>query len=57
MEEGPFGAFAVEKKNRRLEPKATIERHYVPDEAAVLAALRLVLGLPRHLESGQEELT
>lgn len=50
MEEGPSGAFAVNEKNRRLESEPTIERHYVPDEEAVLAALRLVLGLPKRLQ-------
>ena len=56
MEEGPLGAFVVNKKNRRLESEPTIERHYVPDEGAVLAALRVVLGLQRRLDPFQEDL-
>lgn len=39
---------------RRLESWPLLERHYVPDETAVLAALRVVLGLPKHLVSSQE---
>jgi hypothetical protein len=43
-------------KKRRVESEPTIERHYVPDEVAVLAALRVVIGLARRLDSSQEDL-
>jgi hypothetical protein len=55
---GCEGAFALQnKRNRRLESEPTIERHYVPDEGAVLAALRVVLGLQRRIDPGQEDLS
>jgi hypothetical protein len=44
-------------KNQRLESEPTIERHYVLDDDAVLAALRVVLGLPRRSVSSQESAT
>jgi hypothetical protein len=40
---------------RRLDSSPVIERQYVPNETAVLAALRVVLGLPQRpvaLEEG-----
>jgi hypothetical protein len=40
--------------NRRLESWPVLERHYVPDEAAMLAALRCALGLPKRPAFSQE---
>jgi hypothetical protein len=39
---------------RQLDKRPKVERSYVPDEAAVLQALRVVLGLPRRLPASQE---
>jgi len=35
--------------DRRLDNSLHIERHYDPDKPAMLAALRVVLGLPKQL--------
>ncbi len=44
----------MSSRERRLEQWPLLERHYVPDEAAMLAALRLVLGLPQRPAFSQE---
>lgn len=38
---------APKARRRRLDPGPRLERLYVPDEAAALQALRVVLGLPK----------
>ena len=45
---------AREKTPLRLDSAPLLERHYVPDEAFMLEALRVVLGLPRLTPSRQE---
>jgi hypothetical protein len=44
----------VEGVRRRLDNKPTVERTWLPDEGAVLAALRVVLGLQKQPSFGQE---
>jgi hypothetical protein len=36
-------------RNRRLAIQLDVERSWTPDQAAMVAALRVVLGLPRQL--------
>lgn len=44
----------MSSRERRLEQWPLLERHYVPDEASMLAALRVVLGLPQRPAFRQE---
>jgi hypothetical protein len=41
-------------RRRRLAIQPVIERAYEPDRDAMVAALRVVLGLPRRLRSGRD---
>jgi hypothetical protein len=41
-------------RKNRLESWPLLERHYVPDETAMLAALRVVLSLPQRPVASQE---
>ncbi|MFH1485677.1 MAG: hypothetical protein ABIH46_06375, partial [Chloroflexota bacterium] len=40
---------------RRLDFRLQVERHYTPDRTAMLAALRVVLGLPKVLPKPRRE--
>jgi len=42
------------ERDERLATRPKVERHYVPDEAAVLQALRVVLGLPKRIATCRE---
>ena len=52
MEEGLREILVPSK--RALDNRPKIERSCVPDEGAMLAALRVVLGLPKQPSFGQE---
>jgi hypothetical protein len=43
-----------QRHGKQLDSRPKVERTYVPDEGALLAALRVVLGLPKQASFGQE---
>ncbi|MBI4284072.1 MAG: hypothetical protein HY663_06350 [Chloroflexi bacterium] len=51
----PIDSSEKRPQDARLDYSLRVERNYVPDKGAMLAALRIVLGLPRALlKPGQE---